>query len=139
MTGILSHKTEKEQHHTAKVTTKRLLLWSHHLLATSKRKDIVTWSRELRLGGFSRPGYPGAIFIEGLSGDVDEFVTRIKALRWQALQVRAEESDEHGKRVCGDGREGVVEVEGLGEIVEGLKRVDARVADLFMEGMKIGH
>ena len=116
---------------------KRTLLWSHHLLATSKRKDIIVWSRELHLGGYSRPGYPGAIFVEGESDCVDEFVRRIKGLRWQALQVRAEEEGE--SRVCGDGVDGVLEVEALGEVVEGLRRKDENVAKMFLEGMKIAH
>ena len=116
---------------------KRTLLWSHHLLATSKRKDVLTWSRELHLGGYSRPGYPGAIFVEGESASVDEFVRRIKGLRWQALQVRAEEDGE--SRVCGNGAEGVLEVESLGEVVQGLKRKDENVAKMFLEGMRIAH
>lgn len=28
---------------------KRILIWTHHLLALSKRKDIVNWSSELNL------------------------------------------------------------------------------------------
>lgn len=36
---------------------KRTLIWSHHLLAISKRKDIVAWSAELQLAGLSKPGY----------------------------------------------------------------------------------
>jgi hypothetical protein len=36
---------------------KRALLWSHHLLAQSKRKAIVDWSSELDLWAISKPGY----------------------------------------------------------------------------------
>ena len=126
-------------------TIKRTLLWSHHLLSTTKRKQIVTWSRELSLTGYSRPGYPGAILIEGEIHNVDEFVSRIKALRWQALQVRGEEICE--RRICsevaGGGHAeqggGVKEVEGLGDIVNELKKRDQDVADWFLEGMKIAH
>jgi len=115
---------------------KTVLLWSHHLLATSKRKDIVSWSRELRLAGYSRPGHPGAILIEGAQPDVDEFVSRIKALRWQALQVRGEEV-RASRRLNFDG-DGVSEVEGLGDIVEKLRKKDQELATWFLEGMKIG-
>lgn len=38
--------------------------------------------------------YPGVIVVEGEESDADEFVRRIKALQWQALQVRCEESEE---------------------------------------------
>jgi len=116
---------------------KTVLLWSHHLLATSKRKDIVAWSRELRLGGYSRPGYPGAILIEGVEDEVDEFVRRIKALRWQALQVRGEEVG--SERRLGSGEEGVREVEGLGDVVDDLRKKNRDLADWFLEGMKIAH
>ncbi|BGP36354.1 hypothetical protein JCM10450v2_000253 [Rhodotorula kratochvilovae] len=69
---------------------KTTLLWSHHLLATSKRKDIVAWSTELGLYGLAKPGYPGVIIVEGIASNVDEFVHRIKQLQWKALQVRCE-------------------------------------------------
>ncbi|GAA5870394.1 hypothetical protein JCM16303_001988 [Sporobolomyces ruberrimus] len=67
------------------------LIWSHHLLATSKRKDIVAWSTELKLFGISKPGYPGVIVIEGSKENVDDFVWRIKQLQWKALQIRCEQ------------------------------------------------
>ncbi|PSK33518.1 hypothetical protein B9Z65_7405 [Elsinoe australis] len=118
---------------------KRLLIWSHHLLATSKRKDIIAWSRELHLSGFSRPGYPGAIVVEGDKDNVDEFETRIKALRWQALQVRGEEVGE-GRVLVRDGKAvGFREVEGLDDVVRGLKECEDRLGEWFLEGMRIGH
>ena len=116
---------------------RRQLFWSHHLLATSKRRDILSWSRELHLGGYSRPGYPGVILIEGSTEAVGEFERRIKALRWQALQVRGEDDGEH--RMFGDGTTGVQEVEDIGDIVKGLKEKNADLASWFLAGMKIGH
>ncbi|CAD0097799.1 unnamed protein product [Aureobasidium mustum] len=103
-----------EQQHSSKI--KRVVIWSHHLLATSKRKDIQAWSKELSLSGFSRPGHPGSIFVEGDEDQVDEFIRRLKQLRWQALQVRGEETAD--KRICGPGD-------------------DADTADLFLQAMKI--
>lgn len=126
----------RPQPHTPRIKT--TLLWSHHLLATSKRKDIVSWSRSLRLNGYSRPGYPGAILIEGEEDDVEEFVSRVKELRWQALQVRGEKmSDE--RRLHGIEGYGTKEVESLGDLAEELKARDKGLAEWFLEGMKIGH
>lgn len=116
---------------------KQVVIWSHHLLATSKRRAIQSWSKELRLAGFARPGHPGAVFAEGQVDQIDEFVRRLKALRWQALQVRAEDVVE--ARILGSGDEGVVECESLGEIAESLKAKDAEVGAMFLEGMKISH
>ena len=31
----------------------------HHIKSLAKRKHIVEWGKELNLGGFSKPGYPG--------------------------------------------------------------------------------
>ncbi|EPS35450.1 hypothetical protein H072_11134 [Dactylellina haptotyla CBS 200.50] len=115
------------------VIYKRVVIWSHHLLSTAKRKDIISWSAELRLAGFSRPGYPGGIFVEGEEGDVDEFVSRLKGLKWQALQIRGVEVGK--ERVLGEGR-GVTEVGGLGEVVDGLK--DEGCRNMFLDGMRIG-
>lgn len=117
-----------------KTKIKRVVIWSHHLLATSKRRDIQAWSKELSLAGFARPGHPGSIFAEGDEDQIDEFVRRLKQLRWQALQVRGEETAD--KRICGPGN-GVDEVEGLGEIAEALKKIDSDTADLFLQAMKI--
>ncbi|KAG8628766.1 hypothetical protein KVT40_002631 [Elsinoe batatas] len=119
---------------------KLLLLWSHHLLATSKRKDILSWARELHLSGFSRPGYPGAIVIEGEDDNVDEFERRIKALRWQALQVRGEETSSRRILVKPGGEAlGMAEVEDLSEVVKALRGCQERLGEWFLEGMKIGH
>jgi len=114
---------------------KRAVIWSHHLLATSKRRSIINWSKELHLGGYSRPGYPGAIFVEGEEDYVDEFIRRLKELRWQALQVRASQTCK--RRVCSS-EDGIVETEGLGQIAEALKARGDGSADMFLEGMKIG-
>jgi hypothetical protein len=44
----------------------RKLIWFHHILNTAKRKAIVSWSAELEIGGFIKPGYPGVVIIEGV-------------------------------------------------------------------------
>jgi hypothetical protein len=43
-------------------------------------------------GGYSKPGFPGVIICEGAEDDVREYVARIRALQWQAMQVRHEEA-----------------------------------------------
>ncbi len=72
------------------VRYKAAILWMHHILATSKRKEIVKTAEELSLSGVSKVGHPGAVFIEGIEANVDAFVAHIKSLRWQACQLRSE-------------------------------------------------
>ncbi|GAQ82092.1 hypothetical protein KFL_001000140 [Klebsormidium nitens] len=76
----------------------RRALWFHHLKALSKRKAICEWSKELRLGGYCKPGFPGVLIFEGQEEDVHEYQQRLQHLRWQALQQRGQES-EQGKDI----------------------------------------
>ena len=69
---------------------KRALLWMHHLKSPKKRKLIVEWAAELGLGGVSKPGFPGILVVEGSAADVDEYIRRLKRLRWQAIAVKGE-------------------------------------------------
>lgn len=66
------------------------VVWFHHIKNTEKRKNLIAWARELHCGGFSKPGFPGVVVVEGLVGDVREYLARVRALQWQAMQVRAE-------------------------------------------------
>jgi len=56
-------------------------------------------------------------------------VRRVKARLWQALQVWGGEDGQN--RVCGDGVDGVFEVESLGAVVEGVKKRDGDMARMF--------
>lgn len=68
----------------------QVVLWMHHIKSTEKRKNLVGWARELGCSGFSKPGFPGVVVVEGAAPDVREYVARVRALQWQAVQVRAE-------------------------------------------------
>jgi hypothetical protein len=128
----------------------RVLIWSHHLLATSKRKDIIDWCLELSLWGISKPGYPGIIIVEGALNDVTEFLKRIKSLNWQALTVRHEEIEDvpasasvHAtarlreplERTFGFHKPRAVEVEKMGTVSEIMKT--ANLEDMFKSAMKL--
>lgn len=42
----------------------RRCVWFHHIKNLEKRKSIVQWGRELGLGGWSKPGFPGLVLVE---------------------------------------------------------------------------
>ena len=87
-----------------------ILIWFHHLLSTTKRKSILALDS---LRGVSKPGYPGILILQGQKDLLDDAVTELKGMRWQAMQVRAElEFDE--KRLD----PGIHEVESVAEVVE---------------------
>ena len=72
----------------------RRLIWFHHIKAPGKRKAAQTWAKELDLGGFSKPGYPGIIVVEGRAEDCEAYVSRLKRLTWKAMSVRVAEEDD---------------------------------------------
>ena len=56
----------------------RRWIWVHHITNTDRCKSIVEVARELDLGGYLKPGYPGVVIVEGPSNDCDDFVIFIK-------------------------------------------------------------
>jgi hypothetical protein len=98
---------------------KLVLIWTHHLLSTQKRKFIRDRSNAIGLVGYSKPGYPGVIVIEGAASDVDLFVQELKELRWQALSVKAEVS--HSRRQLGS-ITGVREIESISDLTKELSK-----------------
>jgi hypothetical protein len=95
-------------------SVKTVIIWLHHLLATSKRKLAISPST---LSGLTKPGYPGVMIFSGPALAVTEHVNTLKAENWQAFQVRYEEDVlwkfGHGK--------GVKETETMGEVVKGVE------------------
>ncbi|XP_062409204.1 RWD domain-containing protein 2B [Sardina pilchardus] len=69
----------------------RLWIYSHHIYNKSKRKNILEWSKELNLTGFSMPGKPGVVCVEGLRTPCDEFWSRVKCLTWKRIMIRHRE------------------------------------------------
>ncbi|KAH8090718.1 hypothetical protein HD553DRAFT_266285 [Filobasidium floriforme] len=102
-----------------------VLFSSHHLLAPSKRKNLVALSSQLGLVGFGKVGYPGIIFAEGDVDDLEEFSREVKSWQWLALRLRVLEADEKASRSEWEGRKGKwEELNKVGEAVDYLKKID---------------
>ncbi|XP_054754801.2 RWD domain-containing protein 2B-like [Lytechinus pictus] len=69
----------------------RLWIHSHHIYSRSKREDIFAWSKERGLTGFSLPGKPGIICVEGPQGEVDELWHKLRRLNWKKLTSKHRE------------------------------------------------
>lgn len=78
---------------TAEVTEEmqRLWIYSHHLKSMTKRQDILKLAKDFQLSGFSKPGKPGIICVEGTKGNTNEFWKRIRQWCWQKIQLRITE------------------------------------------------
>ena len=82
--------TEDRSAYQSQCDMKRVLFWSHHLVAPSKRKQFATWCPELNVWGLLKLGYPGFLCFEGAVKDVDDMVRRVKGMQWHAISQRVE-------------------------------------------------
>lgn len=86
---------QQQQQPSSRGTTQeleRIWIYSHHIKSSAKRQELVRQARQMQLTGFSRPGKPGIICVEGRPEQVQEYWRSIKALRWQKITlVRTEQ------------------------------------------------
>jgi len=69
----------------------RRAMFSHHIIAPSKRQAIGQWALQLHLGGLSKIGWPGLILVEGDERNVRVYVDALSRLRWKHFVVRGEQ------------------------------------------------
>ena len=70
----------------------RRCIYSHHIIANSKRKNLASLAHNYKLGGYVKIGWPGIILFEGLESSCQMVVDEIKSWRWQHLSIRVEET-----------------------------------------------
>ena len=75
----------------AEIVLGRRAIYFHHVLGVEKRQCIARWSRQLRLNGWLKVGYPGVLLVEGPECGVVDFVAALQRLRWKLMVVRGEE------------------------------------------------
>jgi len=69
----------------------RYYIYSHHIYSKTKRKNICLYANEKKLYGFSKPGKPGVIIMEGDERYVKEWWRIVKSWNWQHIEVKHEE------------------------------------------------
>lgn len=82
------------------IEMERLWIYVHHLKSSTKRADILKLSHELNLTGFSKPGKPGIICVEGEKENTQEFWKCIRQWAWQRITLRLAESKIKSKTKC---------------------------------------
>ena len=79
-------------------TIDSMWLYMHHIYNKNKRRDIINWANELQLTGFSLPGKPGIVHVEGDVVNVDEYFMRLRRLPWKRMScVHRETFDDASK------------------------------------------
>uniref|UniRef100_A0A1D2A3C9 RWD domain-containing protein 2B n=1 Tax=Auxenochlorella protothecoides TaxID=3075 RepID=A0A1D2A3C9_AUXPR len=109
------------------------LFWFHHIKSLTKRKVIVQEAKNLEIGGFSKPGFPGVIVAEGSLAALEGYTATLRALRWSAMAVRGEEAGGLTRRLPLPLRE--VAGEGMGELASLCR--GAGVEALFLSALKL--
>jgi hypothetical protein len=104
-----------------------IIVWLHHLLNTNKRKQAL--SPPATVSGITKPGYPGVLIYSGPASAVHQHVNELKALNWQAFQLRMESEEKWSF-----GHEGVKEVESMKNIVA---EIGEEKKLIFMEAMRM--
>lgn len=137
----------------ASPSSKTVIIWLHHLLATSKRKlavnpisstsPAIPESRSAAVSGITKPGYPGIMIFSGPRDLVDAHVCQLKSLNWQAFQVRYDSTEnvapggDVGTEWSFQHRDGkVVEVETMAEVVKGIEKEEHKQIFLTAIGVK---
>ncbi|KAM5281247.1 RWD domain-containing protein 2B [Ctenodactylus gundi] len=101
--GTPSSSTTESAVPPADLILTRLWIYSHHIYNKYKRKNILDWAKELSLCGFSMPGKPGVVCVEGPQSACEEFWSRLRKLNWKRILIR------HREDIPFDGTDGKME------------------------------
>ena len=69
----------------------RRCIYSHHIIAASKRAAVMQGALDRGLSGASKIGWPGVIIVEGEEEQCQAYVRMLTSLRWKFIVVRGEE------------------------------------------------
>jgi len=72
----------------------RFWIYSHHLYSKIKRRDLLDLASEFQLTGFSMPGKPGIICVEGYSRNCNEWWQLVKHWQWKKINLKIQEDEE---------------------------------------------
>jgi hypothetical protein len=113
--------------------SKTVVIWLHHLLASSKRKMALNPAMP-GVSGITKPGYPGVLIFSGPTVAVNDHVNTLKQENWQAFQVRYEEDDQLWEF---EHLRGVKELETMGEVVKSIEFDGVGRKDEFLRAFGI--
>lgn len=70
----------------------RFWFLSHHIYSKFKRRDLLNLANQLKLNGFSLPGKPGIICVEGFESACKQFWDEIRTWSWKKIALKHAET-----------------------------------------------
>jgi Protein of unknown function (DUF1115) len=113
----------------------RRLIYSHHIIAKSKRGDIHTLAGHYKLTGYMKVGWPGLILIEGAEHDCLAFYDAIRRWSWKFLVVRGEQQFEVREVESNRKFDKFVETDDMSQLAQHCREVGLEA--LFRTAMKV--
>ena len=85
----MQHKLKLEERYrqSVKPVLGRRILFSHHIIADSKRSAVCNWAADLALGGFSKIGWPGLILVEGEEENCKIYVQSLQRCEYLTFRL----------------------------------------------------
>ncbi|XP_060530319.1 RWD domain-containing protein 2A isoform X2 [Cylas formicarius] len=119
-------------------TLVRFWIYSHHIYSKTKRREIVDLAHQLKLTGFSMPGKPGVICVEGHSSDCNEWWQTVRSLNWKKIICKVTEENNEKKSTF-------LKFENFEEVIFGyqggakINHMDKGEFYKFLEAHKLGY
>ncbi len=66
----------------------RMWLYMHHIYSKTKRRNILSLADELHLTGFTLPGKPGVVCVEGTVATTREFYAALRRWNWKSIACK---------------------------------------------------
>ncbi len=74
----------------------RMWLYMHHIYSKTKRRNILSLSKDFDLTGFCLPGKPGVVCVEGSVFNTNEFYGMLRRWNWKSITCRHREDSSSG-------------------------------------------
>jgi len=75
----------------------RLWIYSHHIYSKTKRRNILQLAADHALTGFTLPGKPGVLCLEGRARDANDAWATIRGWTWQRISLKSQDEDVDGQ------------------------------------------
>ncbi|EPQ54296.1 hypothetical protein GLOTRDRAFT_111623 [Gloeophyllum trabeum ATCC 11539] len=117
----------------------RAVLFFHHISNRAKIRSLHQLTVEHSLRGYLKLGKPAVLVCQGEESDVDEYLKKVKSMRWQQARVEVKDhvASDAAAHIPANLR-GLEEVATLSELTQRLRLLGSDWERWFKRGMGFG-